>query len=93
MTVSSQTLLDILPEPDLPADALSVALHLGASLLLVSPALPDLEGQPHLLEGIVSKACGRVHGKEVELVLEFFQELVEGHEKFQAVSLTLYRYV
>lgn len=68
----AQILLDILSETELPAPTLSVALHLGTSLLLVSPALPDLAGQPRLLEGIVSAACGRVHGKEVGLVLEFF---------------------
>ena len=76
----SQALLDILSESDLPHDVVSVAVHLAASLVLVSPAILDC--QP-LLVRVVEGVCGRV--EEVELVLEFFHE-VAGYPQFQEVS-------
>lgn len=77
----SQALLDILSESGLPHDVVSVAVHLATSLVLVSLAIPDC--QP-LLVRMVEGVCGRV--EEVELVLEFFQEVAEGYPQFQEVS-------
>ena len=58
----------------------SVAVHLAASLVLISPAIPDCHP---LLVRVVEGVCGRV--EEVELVLEFFQEVAEGYPNFQEV--------
>ena len=58
----------------------SVAVHLAASLVLISPAIPDCHP---LLVRVVEGVCGRV--EEVELVLEFFQEVAEGYPQFQEV--------
>ena len=77
----SQALLDILSESGLPHDVVSVAVYLAASLVLVSLAIPDCHP---LLVRVVEGVCGRV--EEVELVLEFFQEVAEGYPQFQEVS-------
>ncbi len=82
---------EILQNPaPLPPEAFSVALHLTASLIHVSRALqPHRELAVAVVMGVA--CCGRRGGGkgEVEMVLEFFQEIAKDVEIFVEVSFAL----
>ncbi len=79
-----RTLSALLQDP-LPPDVLSMALHLAASLILVSQ---DQQAHRELAVGVVrGVACRRGGGGgEVGLVLEFFQETAKNVDIFIEVS-------
>ena len=84
-----EVLSEILQSPTpLPPEAFSVALHLTASLILVSQGLQAYrELSVNVVKGVA--CCGRRGGGkgEVEMVLEFFQEISKDAEIFVGVSL------
>lgn len=59
----------------LPCDTLNIALHLVASLILVSQDLPEWENWTADIVMVVSKRVRKEMAEEVEMVIGFFQEI------------------
>lgn len=79
-----QAVMNILSETCLDTEALTVVIHLAASLILISPSLPECS--VHVSRLVNSVCVGRVVKKEeVELVIGFFQELLEKYQEFEEV--------
>ena len=83
----SQALHDLNFELSLPREVFLVGAHVAASLILVCPVIPDC--QP-LLTKLVRGVCShqRVDKESVQVVTQFFQELVEKWDMFESVSLS-----
>lgn len=89
----------MLGDPHLPGDTFNTALHLAASLILVSPDLRGsgssggIGGSESVVARTLQVVCGRGQGEgqdeEVQLVIEFFQELTTDLDMFVEVYFDL----
>ena len=79
--------MKILSESQLPSDVLSVAVQLAASLILVSPNVPECHVHlPQLVKGVAKCDGGRSNNiEDVGVVLEFFRELADKYSGFEYV--------
>ena len=77
--------MSILSDSSLNLQVLSVAIHLAASLILITPNLPECHTH---ISTLVRGVCGgRVATKEeVEFIINFFQELAEKYQDFETVG-------
>ena len=77
-----QVMVGVLSECSLSHQSLSVAVHLAASIVLVSPHIPHTHTS---LTSLVRGVCRVrvVERLEVELVIEFFRELAEKYQEFE----------
>ena len=81
-----QAVLEVLSESQLPRCVLSVVIQLAASLILVSPCVPECRA--HLSQLVKGVCDGERSVKEegaVEMVLTFFQELAQKYSGFEYV--------
>ena len=80
--VSVQVIVGLLSEGSLSHQSLSVAVHLAASIILISSYVPHTHTS---LVSLVRGVCGVrvVERWEVELVIEFFRELAEKYQEFE----------
>ena len=76
-------------ESRLPGGVLSVAVQLAASLILVSPNVPECHAHlAQLVKGVANSNGGRSHREEdVGTVLNFFQELADKYSGFEYVRI------
>ena len=79
--------MKILSESQLPSAVLSVAVQLAASLVLVSPSVPECHTHlTQLVKGVAECDGRRSQNKEdVGIVLEFFRELADKYDGFEYV--------
>lgn len=83
-----QPILEILREHHLPASVLTVAIQLAASLILVSPNVPECHTH---LSPLLKAVCdhGRTNDREeIGIVLAFFQELALKYPGYEYVRST-----
>lgn len=85
--------MEVLEDASFPPHTLNTALHLAASLILVSgESRRDRDKWAGLGVGVVRAVCGRgsreegdEEEEEVKVVLKFFQELTKNHDIFVEV--------
>ena len=84
---SPQPVMKVLSESQLPSDILSIAVQLAASLILVSPNVPECRAHlAQLVKGVAKCDGGRSQNKEdVGIILEFFKELADKYDGFEYV--------
>ena len=83
-----QPILEVLSEHHLPAGVLTVAVQLAASLILVSPNVPECHAH---LSPLLKAVCdrGRTNDREeIGIVLAFFQELALKYPGYEYVRST-----